>query len=422
MSATASVIIVSRGRPDHLHLCLTALTRQDHPAFEVIVVADAAGLAQRPDLPVKRVPFDQANISAARNLGIAQAAGGVIAFIDDDSVAEPGWLSHLAAPFARPDVIAATGWTRDRDGFRWQARAARMTAAGFAVPFDLAGPDPVLLAPEGGAPVSTLGTNCAFRADALRAVGGFDPIFPYHLDESDVNLRMAQAWPGGLTAIAPLAQVIHARAASAQRDGGAVPLDLSVMGRSAALFARRHGAALPDADSRTLTRTRQRLIRHMLDGQLDPLRIGPVMATLRAGLAEGRAAHLPAPPPARHDLPAPFLPLPVMQGGQIVLCGWHWQAAGLRKQARTAAQAGTTATVILLTPSVLPHRLRLTAGGWFEQTGGLWGPSQPDDPRVRAWRLRDRLDREVKLTQARRNLSALPGARAPRLFPAGELA
>ena len=239
-----SVIVVSHGRPTHLRLCLTALAQQYHPDFEIILVADPEGLQQCPDLPLKRVGFDVPNISRARNLGLAQAAGPVIAFIDDDSVAEPTWLARLTAPFADPNVIAATGWTRDRDGFRWQSRTQRITRQGLPRNLPTA-PQPSLLAPEDGEPVGTLGTNCAFRATALRQIGGFDPIFAYHLDESDVNMRLATAFPQGLTAVIPAAQVIHSRAGSPRRDAAATPLDLHVQGRSAALFARRHGGAPP---------------------------------------------------------------------------------------------------------------------------------------------------------------------------------
>ena len=48
-----SVVIVSRGRPGALSLCLTGVAQLDYPAFEVIVVAcpeGAAAIAARPVL------------------------------------------------------------------------------------------------------------------------------------------------------------------------------------------------------------------------------------------------------------------------------------------------------------------------------------------------------------------------------------
>lgn len=411
-----SVIVVSRGRPDHLRLCLTALGQQYHPDFEIILVADPEGLRQCPDLPLKRVGFDVPNISAARNLGLAQAAGSVIAFIDDDSVAEPTWLARLTAPFADPRVIAAAGWTRDRDGFRWQSRTQRITRQGLPrnLPPD---PAPSLLAPEAGEPVGTLGTNCAFRATALRQIGGFDPIFAYHLDESDVNMRMAAAFPQGLTAIIPDAQVIHARAGSPRRDAGAIPLDLQVQGRSAALFARRHGGAPPDAALTSLMR--RQLIRAMLDGQIDPLRIASVLATLKAGLQAGQAQPLQDPPAPRADLPAAFRRIPVAPLGSAVLGGWHWQAPQLRAEAARLQSQGQIPTILLLTPSFLPHRVALSKQGWFEQTGGLWGPSEPGDSPVTGGRMRERISRETNLVNLRRNLTLPADVAAPRLFRCG---
>ncbi|MFD1796692.1 glycosyltransferase family 2 protein [Paracoccus aurantiacus] len=397
-----SVIVVSRGRADHLRLCLLSLSMQDHPDFEVVLVADAAGLAQRMDLPLKRVTFDVPNISLARNLGLAHAAGAVVAFIDDDSVAEPRWLSRLVAPFDDPSVMAATGWTRARDGFSWQTRTDRIDARGLP----LSEPNPAretrLLGAEAGTVPSTLGTNCAFRTVALRRIGGFDPAFSYHLDESDVNMRMAAAMPDALTAVVPSAQVIHAQAGNAGRDKAAVPLDLSVQGRSAAIFARRYAGKVPEAE--IIARYRRRLIRQVLDAKLDPFRVGAILESLRSGLAEGGDMAPPAPPPPGIETAsAGFRRMPVLHRPGPVLGGWHWQAATLRAQASDMAKDHLIPTIVLLSPSFLPHRLRLTEAGWFEQTGGLWGQSEPGDSPLATWRLRDRIAHEANLATNRRN-------------------
>ena len=389
---TVSVVVVSRHRPGPLALCLSALTLQDHPAFEIVLVADPGSVGLRPDLPIRRVPFDLPNISAARNAGIAAAAGDVVAFIDDDAVAEPTWLSRLAAPFANPAVLAATGFTRGRDGLRWQARAERMTRDGLAVPVQPEGESVLLLRPLDGLPVSTLGTNCAFRRAALRDVGGFDPAFAYHLDESDLNMRMAARWPDAPTAVVPGAEVAHGWAGDDRRSASGVPSDLTQVGRSTAIFCARHGGD----PARASERLRARLLRLMVAGRLDPLRVTPLMRTFAAGAAS-------APPGVCWPEPLPDSPaasLLTLPGtgprAHVVLCGWHRQRRRLRAEAARAARGGRLVTLILLSPSILPHRARFDPAGFWEQAGGLWGPSLPGDPAVRGWRCRDRAAREAR--------------------------
>ena len=383
-----SVIVVSRHRPQHLAHCLAALARQTHSEYEIVLVADPATVGTRPDLPLKRRSFDIPNISQARNEGLALAAAPVVAFIDDDALALPGWLEALSTPFADPRVLAGTGFTRGPDGLRWQARAERMTPSGRALPFDLQ--ENALLAPENGQPVSTIGTNCAFRRTALLEIGGFDPAFPYHLDESDVNMRMGAHFPQGLTAVVPQAQVIHGMAPGTGRAGAGVPHDLTQIGRSTAIFAARHGG-----DTGWMQASqRRRLLRHMVAGRLDPFAVAPLLAGLAKGLTEGQG--LCPPPPSLWDPAAPpdFQPMPRRAPRHVFLAGWHWRAKGLRQAAARAVAAGDLATILLMTPSVQPHRLVMGAGGWWEQRGGLWGPSRSGDRPVILMGWADRCARE----------------------------
>ncbi len=369
-----SIIIVSRHRRAHLAFCLMALAAQTRPRTEIILVADPAALDLRPDLALKRVAFDEANISAARNAGIAVAAGEIIAFIDDDALALPHWTERIAAPFRDPRVLSATGYTRGPDGFGWQARAERITPLGTTRPIEVKAVS--ALPPEAGAPISTIGTNCAFRAQALREIGGFDPAFPYHLDESDVNLRMAARFPDGLCAVVPEAEVIHGAAAGPLRASSGVPSDLTQIGRSAAIFTRRHGGeeAADIALPALIEAQRKRLLRLMLSGRLDPFQLKPLLAGLARGIADGRARDLPVlpQPMTSGDEPA-FLPQPQrLDMEPVFLKGWYWQAGALRREAAQAVASGRITYLALWTPTRLPLRLRLTEGGWWEQRAGTF--------------------------------------------------
>ena len=86
---SVSVVVASHGRPESLLWCLAALAGQAYEPYEIVVVADLAACAyvseSRFAARVKLVPFEEPNIAAARNKGVAEAAGEIIAFVDDDA-------------------------------------------------------------------------------------------------------------------------------------------------------------------------------------------------------------------------------------------------------------------------------------------------------------------------------------------------
>lgn len=390
-SPPASVIVVSRGRPEALDLCLKALALQDHPQFEVIVVADPAGLAVAGRHPVRLVAFDEANISAARNAGLRLAAGEVVAFIDDDAVAEPTWLSRLVAPFADPSVDAATGFVCGRNGISLQWAAARIDRSGLDHPLDAGAGG--LFDPDATGPVKTQGTTCAFRASALRAAGGFDPAFRFYLDEADVNLRMQAR-----TAVVPKAQVAHGFAASDRRRADRVPLTLADIGASTACFLRRHApdADLPAAFSALAGAQAARLAAHRKAGRLNAADVARLMDSLSGGWADGLTRPLGPLPP----IPAPaggFEPLPGTgpRPGRVI-AGRIWQARRLRAEAERAAREGQIVTLFLFSPTPRKHRMRFDPAGFWEQTGGLFGASLRSQPLFRLWTFPERLAHETE--------------------------
>jgi len=94
-----SVVIASdRVGPD-LDACLASLAVQEGaPPFEVLVVSGEEP-TRRDDLLVGWVRMPERNPGARRNRGAEFAAGRLLAFLDDDARATPGWLRR-AAEFA----------------------------------------------------------------------------------------------------------------------------------------------------------------------------------------------------------------------------------------------------------------------------------------------------------------------------------
>ena len=378
-----SVIIVSRGRPDALIRCLTGVSQLFVVEFEVVLVADPAGVEAARNSGfldrIKVVEFDEANISTARNNGIGAAAGEIIAFIDDDAVPEPTWLTHLVAPFKDQQVSAAGGNVRGRNGISFQWTAQTVDQTGEVQPLHVDAVEPTILAPKDGLAIRTEGTNCAFRRSVLANSGGFDPLFRFYLDETDVNMRLALQ--GHKTAIVPLAQVHHSYAASAIRTKDRVPRSLFEIGASTAVFLRKYCAhdQRQHAWTRFHDQQRKRMLRHMVAGRVEPADIARIMASLVAGYAEGRA---------RKDVPLSSIPDPE-QGfkpfrkahevaSSTLLAGRIWQRRKLRLEAREKVKKGFVVTLFLFSPTAIFHRMRFDPSGYWEQKGGLFGKSDRD--------------------------------------------
>jgi GT2 family glycosyltransferase len=376
---TVSVVIVSHARPQALQRCLLAVSQLLYDPFEVVVVADPAGCAALRALPqaahVKMVAFEPANISAARNAGIIAAAGEVIAFIDDDAVPEPTWLRYLVAPFSRPEVMAAAGFVRARNGISWQSRAQWVDRSGHSKGLQV---DPVrttVLTPTPDRAIRTEGTNMAMRRDCLADLGGFDPRFKFFLDETDLNLRLAAR--GLATAIVPCAEVHHGFAASGRRRADRVPRDLHEIGASWAIFLAKHCAAgqREAVWQQVQDEQRHRLLNHLVGGGLEPGDVRRLLRGLRRGFREGAGRQARAMTPLPHPSEA-FQPFPATgKARPVVISGRVWSRASLRASARQEVAGGANVTLMRFSPTALFHRVAYHRDGYWEHTGGLFGKS-----------------------------------------------
>ena len=110
----------------------------------------------------------QQGLSHARNAGVREARGDILAFVDDDVTVAPGWLEHLTAPLGNGKCAGAGGrvlpkWTAPAPD--WLPVKERYGLAPFAV-FDL-GPEAGVL----GEP--PFGANMAFQKTMFARYGNF---------------------------------------------------------------------------------------------------------------------------------------------------------------------------------------------------------------------------------------------------------
>lgn len=379
MALPVSIVVVSRGRPMALAHCLTGLGQLDYPSFEIIVVACPDGQAivksHAAADHIKLVPYDEPNISAARNLGIAHSAGEIVAFIDDDSIPEPLWLHHLIGPFERDETAATGGYVIGRNGISFQWTAREILPNGRSEPLDLQGLGPASPETQKQAALKTEGTNMAFRRDVLCQIGGFDPGFRFYLDESDLNMRLARA--GFRTVIVPLAQVHHGFAESDRRDTSRTPKDLTQIGASQRLFLRKHCPA-KDQEQAWIDfceEQRLRLFRLAKQRKLGTSQISDLLRGLQDGGNDGLSREIvearPMPEANTNFLPYPGRP----NAPRRVLAGRVWQAARLRREAAELVQTGSIVSLFLFNPSPQYHTVSFSKAGVWEQKGGRFGRS-----------------------------------------------
>lgn len=386
------MIVVSHGRPALLRRALIGIGQLFYRPFELVVVADDAGLAAISDLPfvdqIKTARQETQNISAARNRGVDLAGGEIVAFIDDDAVPEPTWLNHLVSPFADPDCAASTGTVLGRNGIsvQWANRAVDDEGRAFPVP-EGALPAPLAIKLEG--------TNMALRREVLAGVGGFDEGFGFYLDETDLAFRLRRA--GHATALSPLATVHHGYAESTRRRADRVPLSLREIGTSTALYLRKHAPRdrlQPALDTlRADQASRLAVLRRA--GRLDDVTCESLLSGLEHGIASGCDLTLS---PPRFPRPAPpFQPLSTTEPPPpLVLSGRWFSRFRLDRAAAARAAQGHSVSLFLLDHTVRAHSVRFTADGVWRQTGGLFGPSRRDQRRLTIWSFRQRIADETQ--------------------------
>ena len=202
---SVSIIVPAHGRPAATRACVESLLALEYPGErpEILVVDDASEPPLAPaleGLPVRTVRLTvNRGQSVARNHAAALATGEVLAFIDNDCIASPDWLTALIAALDEPGVELAGGRvvapppTGPIAAFESVRSPLDMGAVSGAV-----GPDePISYMPS---------CNLVVRRDLLLRLGGFDPAM--HLGE-DVDLIWRALRDGAKARYVATSTVVH---------------------------------------------------------------------------------------------------------------------------------------------------------------------------------------------------------------------
>lgn len=184
----------------YLVKCLESLLVQSKLPDQIVVVVDHnTALLEKvkqmyPMVTAVENELSQGS-SGAWNSGILNAIGDIVAFIDDDAQAEPGWLAQLVSHYDHPEVYGVGGhiqpiWESGKpvwfpEEFNWVVGCSYIGL------------------PETVEPVrNMIGCNMSFRHDAFKMVGGFRDGMghvgsnPIGCDETEICIRLRQQVPG----------------------------------------------------------------------------------------------------------------------------------------------------------------------------------------------------------------------------------
>jgi len=225
-----SVVVPTHNRSELLTLTLGSVLRQRDVDLEVIVVDDGSSdntadvVAGLGDARIRVVRHDTPQgVAAARNRGIAEAAGRWVAFLDDDDL----WA---------PDKLARQLQAAHQTGRDWVYTGAVRIDAGQRIISGRPPPDPRELA-AGIARFNLMPGGCsnaiASRA-ALVAVGRFDDGYK-HFADWDLWIRLAGRGPPAWVPSPLVGYRIH---------GGNKSLDIAGMMADLKRIQQRHGSSI----------------------------------------------------------------------------------------------------------------------------------------------------------------------------------
>jgi GT2 family glycosyltransferase len=192
---TTTVIIVTLNRPKCVRRCLECLAGQV-PAAEQVIVVDASAddrtrrvVGEFEGVLYVRNPKGYGHMTHGRNIGLLHARGDVIAFIDDDAFAHPGWVEAILEPYEDSKIGGVGGRALRRqpgEEVEGMGQIGQITPGGEVHGFFAADPGRVIEVDH------LIGCNMSWRRSVLADLGGLREEYPGTevREETDIALRV----------------------------------------------------------------------------------------------------------------------------------------------------------------------------------------------------------------------------------------
>lgn len=182
-----TVVICTRERPGALARCLDSLLAQEYPPARVLVVDNAPATGATAEVvrsAARRGPVDylmepRPGLSFARNAAERQTRGEIVAWIDDDELADRWWLAEVARALVdNPDADVISGVIvpaelETRAQIWFEQFGGHSKGRGFRP--DTFGPHTAhRQSPLYPLPPFGTGANMTFRPGVIERIGGWD--------------------------------------------------------------------------------------------------------------------------------------------------------------------------------------------------------------------------------------------------------
>lgn len=178
-----SLVIPAHNEEEFLGACLESVKKNGKGLFEVVVVnnasTDTTGAIARAFPGVRVVDEPNKGLTKARQRGLEETTGDLVAYIDADTRLPAGWVDTAKRVFERhPDAVALSGPARYFDapplkrfflnGMWWVSAPLTYRLVGYMV----------------------YGANFVAKRSALLAIGGFDTTITFYGEDTDIARRL----------------------------------------------------------------------------------------------------------------------------------------------------------------------------------------------------------------------------------------